>query len=58
MDAALDYIEAIGEAKGIAKVNKLGILMYEAGRWDDFLESVSNGKLQKRLFIEYGIDKE
>ncbi len=53
MDAALDYIEEIG----MDKVNRLGILLSEAGRADEFLKSLSDKKYQKNLFIEFGLEK-
>ena len=61
MDAALDYIEARGEvrgeARGVDKVNRLGVLLTEAGRADEFLKSLSDRKYQKKLFIEFGLEK-
>lgn len=70
MDATLDYFEAIGEArgkvigetrgtaKGAAKVNRLGILLSEAGRVNDFLKSLSDEAFQKKLFVEFGLEEE
>lgn len=58
MDAAWDYIEEIGKVKGEAKVNKLGLLLEEAGRTNDFMRSLSDMKLQKQLFVEFGIEQE
>lgn len=61
MDAALDYIvaegEARGEARGEEKVNRLGILLSESGRTNDFLKSLSDKGLQKKLFVEFGLEK-
>ena len=60
MDAALDYMiaegEARGEAKGETKVNRLGILLSESGRTNDFLKSLSDKGLQKKLFAEFGLE--
>lgn len=58
MDTALDRLIAEGEAEGEARVNKLGTKMKEAGRVEEFLASLSDGTLQRRLFIEFQIDKE
>ncbi len=44
--------------EGEAKVNRLGILLTEAGRENDFLRSLLNRKLQKRLFVEFGLEDE
>ena len=46
-----------GIEKGETKVNRLGILMEEAGRSGDFLRSLSDRKYQKRLFIEFGLEE-
>ena len=51
MDAVLDRIEARGEAK----VNELGTRMAEAGRVNEFIESLSDKELQNQLFAEFGI---
>lgn len=53
MDAALDYIESVGEEK----VNRLGIMLTEAGRTEDFLRSLSDKGLQKKLFVEFGLEE-
>lgn len=82
MDAALDYIEAVGKAEGKAEgiaegkaegiaegkaegkeegkanINKLGILLLKAGRQEDFLKSLSDEVFQRKLLIEFGIEKE
>lgn len=47
-----------GMKEGEAKVNRLGILMTEAGRGSDFLDSLSDRELQKKLFIEFGLEEE
>ena len=52
MDAVLDRIEARGEAK----VNELGTRMAEAGRVNEFIESLSDKELQNQLFSEFGIE--
>ena len=61
MDAALEYIEARGEARGEvrgeAKVNQLGVLLSEAGRVDEFIKSLSDKTYQKKLFVEFGLEK-
>ena len=55
---ALDYLIAEGETKGEEKVNKLGLMLTEAGRIDDFMKSLSDINFQKRLFIEFGLEQE
>lgn len=47
-----------GIKEGEAKVNRLGVLLTEAGRGSDFLDSLSNRKLQKKLFVEFGLEEE
>ena len=47
-----------GREEGEIKVNRLGILLTEAGRSNDFLKSLSDRGLQKRLFIEFGLEEE
>lgn len=47
-----------GREEGEVKVNRLGILLTEAGRSNDFLKSLSDRELQKRLFIEFGLEEE
>ena len=49
---------AKGRLEGEIKVNRLGILLTEAGRGNDFLKSLSDRELQKRLFIEFGLEEE
>ena len=59
MDATLDYMiaegevrgEARGEIRGAEKVNRLGILLSQSGRTNDFLKSLSDKGLQKKLFV-------
>lgn len=61
MDTALDYLmaesEEKGEERGEAKVNKLGLLLAEAGRTADFLKSLSDPNLQRSLFMEFGLEE-
>ena len=47
-----------GLKEGEVKVKRLGILLTEAGRENDFLNSLSDRELQKRLFIEFGLEEE
>lgn len=49
--------EIKGRIKGEAKINKLGILLKEAGRTDDFLKSLSDEKLQQELIVEFGLQE-
>ncbi len=42
--------------EGESKVNRLGVLLAEAGRSDEFLRSLSDRELQKKLFIEFGLE--
>ena len=74
MDTALDRLIAEGKAEGIiegkaegiiegktegeARVNELGTKMKKAGRLEEFIDSLSDSALQRRLFIEFKIDKE
>lgn len=61
MDAALDYLIAEekerGKEIGVARVNRLGVLLTEAGRVTDFLKSLSDPVYQKKLFIEFGLEE-
>lgn len=50
--------EERGQRLGEEKVNKLGIMLSEAGRTDDFIKSLSDRTYQKKLFIEFGLEKE
>ncbi len=47
-----------GLKEGEIKVNRLGILLTEAGRSNDFLKSLSDRELQKKLFVEFGLEEE
>ncbi len=61
MDTVLDYLmaesEEKGEERGEAKVNKLGLLLAEAGRTADFLKSLADPNLQRSLFMEFGLEE-
>ena len=56
MDAVLDRFIEEGNAEGVACVNKLGAKMAESGRTDEFIQSLTDVELQRRLFIEFKID--
>lgn len=47
-----------GIKEGEAKVNRLGVLLTKAGRGGDFLDSLTDRELQKKLFIEFGLEEE
>ena len=47
-----------GLKEGEVKVKRLGILLTEAGRENDFLNSLSDREFPKRLFIEFGLEEE
>lgn len=47
-----------GIKEGELIINQLGVLLMKAGRSDEFLQSLSDRKLQKRLLIEYGMEDE
>jgi len=38
------------------KINRLGTLLMEAGRSNEFLDSLSDRELQKRLLMEFGLE--
>ena len=46
-----------GREEGEIKVNRLGLLLTEAGRSNEFLKSLSDRELQKKLFIEFGLEE-
>ena len=46
-----------GREEGEMKVNRLGLLLTEAGRSNEFLKSLSDRELQKTLFGEFGLEK-
>lgn len=52
------YAREDGEKRGEKKVNKLGVLLAEAGRMADFLKSLSDPDFQRSLFVEFGLEKE
>ena len=64
LDETLDYMIAVGEVwgeeraeiRGAEKVNRLGILLSQSGRTNDFLKSLSDKGLQKKLFVEFGLE--
>ena len=39
------------------RVNKLGMLLAEAGRTADFMKSLSDPIYQKKLFAEFGMEE-
>lgn len=45
-----------GQEEGRNLVNKLGLLLTEAGRSDEFLKSLSDQGLQKKLLAEFGLE--
>ncbi len=47
-----------GREEGELKINKLGTLLMEAGRSNEFLHSLSDRELQKRLLMEFGLEDE
>ena len=49
-------IRSEGREEGEAKVNRLGLLLTEAGRSNEFLKSLSDRELQKKLFAEFGLE--
>lgn len=60
INAVLDYIEARGEEKGLEKgagqVDRLGLMLAEAGRTAEFISSLSDRELQKKLLLEFGLE--
>lgn len=46
-----------GREEGEAKVNRLGILLTQAGRSGEFLQSLSDQELQRKLFMEFGLEE-
>ena len=47
-----------GQKEGRNLVNRLGLLLTEAGRSGEFLESLSDQALQKKLLAEFGLEEE
>lgn len=45
-----------GREEGELKINRLGTLLMEAGRSNEFLDSLSDRELQKRLLMEFGLE--
>lgn len=45
-----------GQEEGRNLVNRLGLLLTEAGRSDEFLKSLSDQGLQKKLLAEFGLE--
>lgn len=41
----------------VEKINRLGIMMIEAGRSNDFINSLSDRKLQEDLLVEFGLEE-
>ena len=50
-------IRSEGREEGEVKVNRLGILLTEAGRSNEFLKALSDRELQKKLFVEFGLEE-
>lgn len=50
-------IRSEGREEGMVEINRLGILLTEAGRSDEFLKSLSDRELQKKLFVEFGLEE-
>ena len=46
----------VGREEGETKVNRLGVLLTEAGRSNEFLKSLTDRTLQKELFVEFGLE--
>lgn len=44
-----------GRKEGEALVNRSGVLLSEAGREKEFMNSLSDEKLQNELFMEFGL---
>lgn len=49
---------AEGREEGRNLVNRLGLLLTEAGRSDEFLKSLSDQEFQKKLLAELGLKEE
>lgn len=47
-----------GREEGRNLVNRLGLLLTEAGRSDEFLKSLSDQEFQKKLLAELGLEEE
>ena len=46
-----------GREEGEMKINRLGLLLTEAGRSNEFLKSLSDRELQKKLLVEFGLEE-
>lgn len=46
-----------GREEGESRINQLGILLMKAGRSDEFMDSLSDRELQKRLLVEFGLEQ-
>ena len=51
----LVYEREDGKKEGKEEVNKLGVMMKEAGRLEDFLKSLTDKEFQEKLFVEFGL---
>ena len=47
-----------GREEGVVKVNRLGLFLTEAGRSNEFLKSLPDRELQKKPFVEFGLEEE
>lgn len=47
-----------GKEEGKEEVNKLGVMMKEAGRVDEFMDSLSDKEFQEKLLVEFGLKEE
>lgn len=41
--------------EGKAEVNRLGLMMKEARRLEDFVKSLTDKELQEKSFVEFGL---
>ncbi|MBD5455357.1 MAG: hypothetical protein HDR23_02590 [Lachnospiraceae bacterium] len=46
-----------GSEEGEMKINRLGLLLTKAGRSNEFLKSLSDRELQKKLLVEFGLEE-
>ena len=54
----LVYEREDGKKEGKEEVNKLGVMMKEAGRVDEFMDSLSDKEFQEKLLVEFGLKEE
>lgn len=47
----------IGLEEGREEINRLGVLLTESGRGNDFLKSLSDREFQRKLLIEFGLEE-